>query len=311
MTIFGWDASDFDLSRGGMNYRAAYDAGIRFFTYKGTEGTQFKHKTGPAIAGAKAAGIPFYGSYVVPRTPGNNGHGTVDQQANYFLYHLDGNCPGWRTDPRFFLQVDLEHWGYDNVSPETGIAMCKALKAKTGKFVILYAPKWAYGNSIPLGFPLWSSDYGNNPAVDFKSAYPGDSGSGWQTYSGQTPKIWQYGSRTIIGTQPGCDANAFRGSVDDFAKMLGGNMAGEIADSAFHDVYDDHGPLVSPFSWMARAVEHPLRDANTKLDKLVAAGTNTVQVGQDELNTAVLEALKNPDVQSGIAAALAAHIKVS
>jgi hypothetical protein len=43
MTIFGWDASDFDWPRGPMNLNAAASDGITFFTHKATEGTGTVH----------------------------------------------------------------------------------------------------------------------------------------------------------------------------------------------------------------------------------------------------------------------------
>jgi hypothetical protein len=115
----------------------------------------------------------------------------------------------------------LEHWSYDQVAPARGVEWCRLLRERTGRAVLLYAPKWAYGNTIGGSDPLWQSDYGTNPAKRYRDAYPGDNSSRWGAYSGRTPAILQYGSRTTIGTQPVCDANAFRGDEADFARLIG------------------------------------------------------------------------------------------
>lgn len=217
MTLFGWDTSDFDASRGPVDVAAAYRDGIRVFTHKLTEGTKVRHKNGPAkLAAARDLGM-WCGGYQVPRTPGNGGHGTVAQQYDYLMAYVQANIPWWSRYPLWFWQVDLERWSnstgvYDAVSVGTGLAMCDRLAA-TGAPVVLYAPEWAYGNTIGGSVPLWESQYGSNPAVPYRDAYAaagGDASTRWKAYSGRTPLVLQFGSRTIIGGQHDCDANAIR-----------------------------------------------------------------------------------------------------
>lgn len=60
MTIYGWDASDFDHDRGmrATHIRRAAEQGIRFFTHKITEGTHVTHQhAGDKLAAARDAGI--------------------------------------------------------------------------------------------------------------------------------------------------------------------------------------------------------------------------------------------------------------
>ena len=219
MTVFGWDASDFDWPRGPMDLAAARTAGIDFFTHKATEGTKTKHKGyGEALRRARDAGVPVLGAYGIPRS----NQGTDAQQVDYFLAYVDQQTPWWRDWPHWMFQVDLEHWSYDKVGPAHGVAWCQRLRALTGRRVVLYAPKWAYGDTIGGSDPLWASAYGSNPAGNFKAVYPGDGSSRWGTYSGRVPTVLQYGSRTIIGRQPTCDANAFRGSLADLLAFVGG-----------------------------------------------------------------------------------------
>jgi hypothetical protein len=308
VTIFGWDASDYDWGRGPMDLGAAVRDGISFLTAKATEGTSVQHvHYGEAINRAVGAGMPFVGAYMVPRTPGNNGHGPIQDQVNYFLAYLDQQTPWWRSTREFFLQVDLEHWGYDDVAPQYGVQACELLRSQTGKWVVHYAPRWAYGDTIGGDHPLWASAYGSNPALPYRQAYPGDASSGWQAYSGRTPTFLQYGSQLTIGSQPGCDANAYRGSLDELRALItGGNMAGE-ADKAFSAPYTGTEPWISGQSWMSKALEGPLRDANRKLDGLSAAVAPT----QAQVDAAILKALQDPGVQAGLGAAIASHLHVS
>lgn len=235
MTIFGVDCSDFDYGRGPVDVAAMARDGIQFLTHKATEGTRVTHAHyGQTLNAAKAAGIPILGAYVVVRTPGNNGHGSIAAQVDYLLAYLDQQTPWWRL-PGFFLQVDLEQWSYDKVAPIFGVQMCDLLKAKTGKAVILYAPRWAYGDSITGSHPLWASSYGINPVGGYRGLYPGDTSPRWQSYSGRTPVILQYGSRLTVGSQPGMDVNAFRGSLQDLATLVGSSgivLAAHVTSSA-------------------------------------------------------------------------------
>jgi hypothetical protein len=227
MTIFGWDASDFDHDRGmrATHIENAAIEGIRFFTHKVTEGTRTVHfQCGSKLKTAVAVGIPFVGAYVVTRTPGNFGNGTISAQVNFAITELTRQWPTWKDFFGFFWQVDLEHWSYDTVAAKYGVEMCSLLRERTGKRVLLYAPRWAYGDSIPGNDPLWNSHYVSTTGP-FRSIYPGDGYVGWNRMSERIPVILQYSSKAIIGGQSTCDANAFRGSLSDFETMIGVEMA--------------------------------------------------------------------------------------
>jgi GH25 family lysozyme M1 (1,4-beta-N-acetylmuramidase) len=217
VTLFGWDSSDYDWARGAMNLDAARRDGITWFTHKATEGTGTRHKhLAEALNRARSAGIEFVGAYHVVRT------GDIAGQVAYMLAYLDLAVPWWREFPGFFLQVDLEKWPYDQVSAATGKAFAAALVKAQPRKVLTYASRGMYGDQLAgIVTPLWNAAYGGNPAIHYPDAYPGDNGTGWRAYSGQTPVMWQYGSQTRIGTQPTCDANAFRGSLADLRALLG------------------------------------------------------------------------------------------
>lgn len=248
MTLFGVDLSDHNTtSTGGpVNVASMAADGIGMLTYKATEGTVLHHKrTGATLAAARAAGIPYLGVYCVPRTPGNSGNGSVAQQVQYLLDYANSAVPWWRDHPGWFWQVDLEHWSnskgvYDAVAPSVGVEMVRLLRQATGRPVVLYAPRWAYGDGIGGDAPLWASDYGKNPSVPYRQAYPGDASTRWARYSGRTPLVLQFGSRCQIGTQPGCDANAIRDERAWKALFSNGGtdiMATDATTTKLDDIY--------------------------------------------------------------------------
>ncbi|MFG2038761.1 glycoside hydrolase family 25 protein [Dactylosporangium sp. NPDC048998] len=221
MAVFGWDASDFDWDRGPMDLGAARAAGIDFFTHKATEGIGTRHRHyGEALARARAAGVPFLGAYHVVRSTSS-----VAAQVDFCLAYVDAKTPWWREHPGWFFQCDLEHWPYDKVAPSVGVAWCERMEARTGRRVLLYAPRWAYGDTIGGGAPLWASNYVPGRG-GFRELYPNDTSTRWRPYSGRTPVILQYSSNATIGRQPTCDANAFRGTVADFARLIGAEPDG-------------------------------------------------------------------------------------
>lgn len=234
--IFGWDASDYDHDRGmrASHITNAAKEGIVFFTHKVTEGTRVVHnRCGEKLRAAKNAGIPFLGAYVVTRTPGNNGMGSVSAQVDFAIAEITRQFPEWKTHPGWFWQVDLEKWSYDAVSVTHGAEMCRLLEQRTGKKAILYAPRWAYGNTIPSPWNrvIWNSHYVSGSG-GFKSLYPGSNYAGWNTMSGHRPIILQYTSSATIGGQRTCDANAYEGTALDFAKLIGAGTPSGGSDSS-------------------------------------------------------------------------------
>ncbi len=221
MTLYGWDASDFDWPRGPMDLAASRADGISFFTHKATESNNTQHvHYSEAMNRARAAGVPFLGAYHVVRTLDMNA------QVDYFLAYVNAQTPWWKTFGGWFFQADLEKWPYDAVAPSYGVTFAAEVERRTGKRCLLYAPEWAYGNSISGNAPLWESWYGGNPAGPYRSLYPGDGNTNaWQPYSGRVPAILQFGSQATIGSQHGCDINAFRGTVADFAALIHGEAA--------------------------------------------------------------------------------------
>lgn len=223
MTIFGWDGSHYDWERGPMDLAAAVRDGIQFFTHKATEGSSYADpQFAFAMARAHNAGMPLIGAYCV------NHQGDQTAQVDKFIRVLDNGAPFWRTEP-FIIQLDCERWSNkDGVyayepSLDEIHAWCDTFVQRTGGRLIpvVYAPRWVYGDTLRgLRYPLWASDYGSNPTVGYRQAYPGNTSTRWAAYSRITPAILQFGSRTTIGAQGICDANAFRGTLDQLRALI-------------------------------------------------------------------------------------------
>lgn len=217
MTVFGTDLSDYDWSRGPLDLASMHADGVEFVTHKATEGVAGRHvHYGQVLDRARAAGVPVLGAYHVVRSLGS-----LADQVRAHIAYLDEATPWWRTWPAWIEQVDLELWPYDKVAGSTGTAFAELLAAATGKWVVIYASKGQYGNGLGGSRPLWNAVYPSGAAGHYRDLYPGDNGVGWQSYSGRTPVFWQYSSNAQIGSQPGCDANAFRGSLADLLALMG------------------------------------------------------------------------------------------
>lgn len=258
MTEFVKDSSDYDPA---FSVSAMAVAGMRGLTNKATEGTTNRHTTfGPRIRAAAADPLYcLYGGYVVPRTPGNGGNGSVSAQVDYYLTWLDSQTPGWRGWPYMVHQVDLEMWSYDQVLRATGgkagalaattaglslmelavatsfhptvaanigLQMAQLLRQETGQPVIIYASYGQYGASLwGRGFPLWNASYHNNPQEGFQAAYAAAGGDGSADWHGGQYVLDQFGSRVSVGLPAAIgDCSAFRGSEDDLRQLAGGRM---------------------------------------------------------------------------------------
>jgi len=199
-----------------MNIQAMRNDGISFMTHKLTEqapGNVFYHEhVVPFWDRARAAGVPYIGCYVVPRS----GISVATQVATALRY-MDHDWLSW---PGFFWQVDTERWPYDSVALSTGEAMAAQLEAATGKQAVHYASVGQYGSAWSQPYPRWNANYPYTSRLHYLGAYTragGDSGRGWVG----SASIWQYCSNTIVGPQVQVDANAYKGTLADFGRMIG------------------------------------------------------------------------------------------
>jgi hypothetical protein len=255
VTAFVKDSSDYDPD---FSVSALAIAGMRGLTNKATEGTTNRHSTfGPRIRAAAADPLYcMYGGYVVPRTPGNGGNGSVQAQVDYYLSYLDSQTPGWRSWPYMVHQVDTEIWSYDwvlkrtagrkmqivsgtqltalhaalefepTVAANIGLQMAQLLAQETGQRVVIYASYGQYGTQLwGKGFPLWNASYHNNPQEGFQAAYEAAGGDSSADWHGGAYTLTQFGSRVSVGLPASIgDCSAFRGSDQDLSTWAGARM---------------------------------------------------------------------------------------
>jgi len=213
-----------------MDIAAAVRDGIVFMTHKATDKTSRNDRYDDFARRARGV-VPLLGAYAV------NHPGDQRPQVDAFIRTLDELSPWWREGP-FIVQLDAEKFDYMPREPNLAEieSWCDYFVSRTGGRwrPVVYAPRWLYSDRLRgLSYPLWASAYGDNPAVHYRSAYPGDGSSRWAAYSGQTPVILQYGSLTRIDSQNTCDANAFRGTLDQLRALVfpsGGGGGGDGDD---------------------------------------------------------------------------------
>lgn len=219
MTRYGWDISNHDWDRHAVSLADAKKAGVSLVTHKITEGTSYVDPDFARFARQlKQTPFPVEGSYHVLHK------GNIAAQVDYWLAALEEKFPGWRGRECWIWQIDAERWPDGNPTPaeveQAGARVVTKTKCDPAQ-VVVYGPGWVYGDTLKrLPYHLWQSNYGANPVGGFRKVYPGDDSVGWAAYSGQVPTILQYGSRTRIGQQPTCDANAIRVATDDALQAL-------------------------------------------------------------------------------------------
>lgn len=262
MTIFGWDMSHFDAPSIG----SALSEGISFFTHK-AGGDAFDSELTSWWNGVKRSNpaTTLLGAYWVlyPGTPGT--------RADAFLARLDDICDGWR-DREFILQADCEKWnGKASTVPaiEEINAFCDRLVDRMPKLrPIVYAPEWVYGGKVSgLTYPLWSSKYvtGSGP---FKTLYPGDTAAQWATYGGKKPAVLQYTSSATIGGQATCDANAYRGTLEQLKALVAPGWSDDVSQA-------DVVAGLQQFFGVQTGVPAVRPDTDTLPENMI--GTNTFQ----------------------------------
>jgi lysozyme len=217
-TIFGWDASHYDGDLTKADLVQAKAEGIAFMTHKIGEGTSNTDETAAAaLTAARDAGIKVIGGYYFIHS------GDMVAQAARCIALADKYVPWWRTFPGWFWQTDAEtDTGGHLPSPAEVKLFSDTLATRSRRRVIVYASHGMYGNRLAgLGHPLWNANYPSSRRAGFKDLYPGNSYAGWTPYSGQTPEICQYTSSATIAGHTTCDANAYRGTLEQLLTLIG------------------------------------------------------------------------------------------
>jgi hypothetical protein len=218
-TTFGWDASHFDAP-------PAVRDGVDLYTHKLTDGDHFFEDVefGPAVNAARGLGVPILGPYHVL-----HGGRSIANQADWLLARADALTPWWRRHDCWIWQADAEPFDYLTAPTieeinAFGDAVCARAGVPAARF-LAYAPAWHYGSSLTrLRYRLWHSSYGSNPVGPYRTVYPGNTSSRWN--APVDPLLLQYGSKTTIAGQTTCDADAFRGTLDQLRTALRANSTG-------------------------------------------------------------------------------------
>jgi GH25 family lysozyme M1 (1,4-beta-N-acetylmuramidase) len=244
VTIYGWDTSHYDGALTTATLTKAHAEGIEFFTHKLGEGTSNRDSTAKAaLSAARAAGIKVIGGYWFL-----HGNDSATAEANACIAAADAAAPWWRDFPGWFWQADAESSSTGLPSPSFVKSFADHLASASGRRVIVYASHGQYGNRLAgLGHPLWNANYPSSRNASFKSLYPGDSYAGWSAYSGQTPALCQYADSATIAGKTTCDANAYRGSLDDLLTLIGADVPLTAADAKTLLTTDNAGIVNPPF----------------------------------------------------------------
>lgn len=311
MTIYGWDLSHYDAVPNGAR---VVSEGFRFATHKAGGDKDDAELVAWWRAVKPYRGKLLLGAYWV-LYPGNPAG-----RADAFLARLDSQCAGWRDGP-FILQLDCEVWNGD-LSTKPGKAdikaACDRLKAKCPKLTpIVYASAGQYGNSLSdLGYPLWNARYPTSkggPASLLYSQIGGDSGSGWASYSGQTPAIWQFSSSATIAGQATCDANAYRGTLAELTSLLapgweqGMELTDKVGSEAYpgrtvEDFFKDFWGLRDPL--VVGPSKTPALPAGSPLAKLIAMPAQLAQLSAAVAALAGKDLVDEQAIVAGVLAGL-------
>lgn len=309
MTIFGWDASHYDGSISVNTLTKAKNEGVVFFTHKIGEGLSNTDATqGTVLANARSAGIPFLGGYYIP----HQGTDPV-KEAQRCVALADQHESWWREFGGWFWQCDAERWSStDRVTAREVKLFCDTIFNITGRLVICYASRGQYHDDlIGLAHPLWNASYGSNPVGSLKNTYPGDTSSGWTSYSGQVPVILQFGSNITIADQTTCDGNAFRGTVSDLRTLIEGDTMSVGDLTRMRDDADFYALLRRQYTMM-HLLSTEFHDADSSpcefslVIKSLAADSATIKSKLDALSGAsvLLTDAQVDQVANNIATAL-------
>lgn len=206
MVTFGLDISHHqDL---GLDLAAARRDGIEFVFIKATEGSTFVDPEFSAnLAEARAAG-QLVAAYHYVRANAT----AADQCAN-----IDRTIP---RDVPVILDVERNS-GSLNLTR----AILEWLGRAGRRSPLLYLPRWYWqelGRPSLSGLPpLWSSRYPDNIVGSLADEWADVPASYWEGYGGLSVAVLQFTSSSrVAGHQP-LDANAYRGTRDSLAQLLG------------------------------------------------------------------------------------------
>lgn len=207
MPVFGLDISHHqDLA---LDLARAKREGISFVFIKATEGNTFLDSEFAAnLAEARRAGLQVAAYHYVRASAG------AALQVAWISRHVPKDVP---------VILDVE-------ANSGAIALTRdlvaRLKAAGYRVPLLYLPRWYWqqiGSPSLVGLPpLWSSRYPDNVVGTIADEWADVPAHYWDGYGGLPVAVLQFtSSAAIAGHQP-LDANAYRGTPQQLAALLGG-----------------------------------------------------------------------------------------
>lgn len=149
-------------------------------------------------------------------------HGNVAAQAAFCFAH-NGTVPA---------MIDAEETVGARLTIFDITGFIDAYRALGGIVNLLYLPRWYWSGN--MGSPSLAGVVGRGIHL-VASEYRAYSDTAWPgAYGGMTPEVWQFTSTHSYGGQS-IDFNAYKGTKEQFAQMIGGTMTDFVAET-FTDV---------------------------------------------------------------------------
>lgn len=208
MILFGIDVSHHQGAQPDMFLARAQ--GIEFAFVKSTEGANFVDpRFDENVAEARAAGM-LVAAYHYVRSNAS----AADQVANVSRVVT--------RDIPVILDVEAN----SGILPLT-TDVTHRLRAAGYRVPLLYLPRWYWerlGSPVMTGLglpPLWSSRYPDTTVDDLDDEWARVPSHYWNGYGGLDVAVLQFTSSARIAGYAPLDANAFRGTRDELAVLLG------------------------------------------------------------------------------------------
>lgn len=238
MTIYGIDIANF---QDGLDLSRVKAEGFDFVWAKVSEGSGFKDHTWPGFRdAAKANGLLLAGYHYV------RGDADADAQADTFVSQLgDNSIPA---------MLDFEANSGDM---STFWAVLNAIEARGVKVRLSYIPHWYWQQ---IGSPdisqvpgLIQSSYVNGSGAA-SALYPGDGSSNWNGFGGKSVDVLQFTDQASVAGFS-VDANAFAGTREQLAALLGGTQSAVIPGGEMQltdkitDAYGNEVTVADALKW--------------------------------------------------------------
>src|SRR5690348_2933184 len=139
-------------------------------------------------------------------------HGNAAAQAGWCFSH-NGTLP---------LMIDAEETSGASLTVSDITGFIDAYRGHGGIVHLLYLPRWYWRDH--MGSPSLASVASRGMHL-VASEYRAYSDSAWPApYGGMTPEVWQYTDAQSYGGMS-VDFNAYKGTIEQFAQMIGGDVA--------------------------------------------------------------------------------------